>query len=453
MGKKIKVLVIGLILTMMTAGTVFAGTTGEEQEGNSLDLLLKSGDTMEQFEQAIRQISPEITVSWIPEIACIHLDLPASVDKEELISHESIRPFISAKGNLPDISAPQNPLNSIDLNNVSIDAAGDSRFRSQLTDEELFDAMAWHVDEITDHRMSLDIAKGDGARIALIDSGVDTEHPILKGKINMEDSCSYVTDEAGIADHYGHGTGVAGILAQVAPQAEITVYKVIGEETGDSDWTIRAVIQAANDGNHIINMSLGTYKCEDVESELLTIEAFQRAIAYAETKNCIVVASAGNKSLDLDQYYETEHKRHLPGGIRQCITVSSVMENALASYSNFGSNIDLCAPGGDLVYVDGVLDLSKWIYCLYPTNKDNGLSSLNVPQGYSFSYGTSFAAPAVSAGLADILSYYIEKGQDVSMNQITEDMMRGTEDIGAVGKDVYFGAGEVHLYQSLHMLK
>ncbi|KAI4452138.1 hypothetical protein C823_006720 [Eubacterium plexicaudatum ASF492] len=451
MGKKIKVLVIGLILTMMTASTVFADTTREEHEGNGLDLLLKSGDTMEQVEQAISQISPDITLSWIPEIACIHLELPASVDKEEIISHERIRPFISAKGNLPDISAPLNPLNSIDLNNVA--AVGDSRFRSQMTDEELFDAMAWHVDEITDHRMSLDIAKGDGARIALIDSGVDVEHPILKGKINMEDSCSYVSDEVGIADYHGHGTGVAGILTQVAPQAEITVYKVIGEETGESDWTIRAVIQAANDGNHIINMSLGTYKCEDVESELLTIEAFQRAIEYAQTKNCIVVASAGNKSLDLDQYYETEHKKHLPGGVEQCITVSSVMENALASYSNFGMNIDLCAPGGDLVYVDGALDLSKWIYCLYPTNKDNGLSSLDVPQGYSFSYGTSFAAPAVSAGLADILSYYIEKGQDVSMNQIMEDMMRGAEDIGAVGKDIYFGVGEVQLYQSLHTLK
>lgn len=451
MGKKLKVLVIGLILTMMTASTVFADTTREEHEGNGLDLLLKSGDTMEQVEQAISQISPDITLSWIPEIACIHLELPASVDKEEIISHERIRPFISAKGNLPDISAPLNPLNSIDLNNVA--AVGDSRFRSQMTDEELFDAMAWHVDEITDHRMSLDIAKGDGARIALIDSGVDVEHPILKGKINMEDSCSYVSDEVGIADYHGHGTGVAGILTQVAPQAEITVYKVIGEETGESDWTIRAVIQAANDGNHIINMSLGTYKCEDVESELLTIEAFQRAIEYAQTKNCIVVASAGNKSLDLDQYYETEHKKHLPGGVEQCITVSSVMENALASYSNFGMNIDLCAPGGDLVYVDGALDLSKWIYCLYPTNKDNGLSSLDVPQGYSFSYGTSFAAPAVSAGLADILSYYIEKGQDVSMNQIMEDMMRGAEDIGAVGKDIYFGVGEVQLYQSLHTLK
>lgn len=451
MGKKLKVLVIGLILTMMTASTVFADTTREEHEGNGLDLLLKSGDTMEQVEQAISQISPDITLSWIPEIACIHLELPASVDKEEIISHERIRPFISAKGNLPDISAPLNPLNSIDLNNVT--AVGDSRFRSQMTDEELFDAMAWHVDEITDHRMSLDIAKGDGARIALIDSGVDVEHPILKGKINMEDSCSYVSDEVGIADYHGHGTGVAGILTQVAPQAEITVYKVIGEETGESDWTIRAVIQAANDGNHIINMSLGTYKCEDVESELLTIEAFQRAIEYAQTKNCIVVASAGNKSLDLDQYYETEHKKHLPGGVEQCITVSSVMENALASYSNFGMNIDLCAPGGDLVYVDGALDLSKWIYCLYPTNKDNGLSSLDVPQGYSFSYGTSFAAPAVSAGLADIVSYYIEKGQDVSMNQIMEDMMRGAEDIGAVGKDIYFGVGEVQLYQSLHTLK
>ena len=53
------------------------------------------------------------------------------------------------------------------------------------------------------------------------------------------------------------------------------VYKVIGANTGDSAWTIEAIIQAAKDQCNVVNMSLGTYKCEDVESELLTIEAFE----------------------------------------------------------------------------------------------------------------------------------------------------------------------------------
>lgn len=161
------------------------------------------------------------------------------------------------------------------------------------------------------------------------------------------------------------------MIAQIAPESVITVYKVIGEETGESDWTISAIIQAANNGNDIINMSLGTYKCDDVESELLTIEAYERAVQYAEEKECLVVASAGNKALDLDQYYEKEGIKHLPGGIEATITISSVHKNSLATYSNFGSNIDFSAPGGDLVYVDGLLDLNQWIYILYPIHITN----------------------------------------------------------------------------------
>lgn len=430
------------------AKTQFDSRSDEE---SNLDLILNSAYTIDQFEKVVNHISPDIVLSSIPEVELIHVELPASMDKESFLNHVDIQPFIYAQGKMPDISAPQNPLSNVNINDANFSTY--SRTRSQMTDEEMFDAMAWHVDEITNNRLSLDIAKGTGIKIAVIDSGVDTEHPILNGKINGEYSRSYVTDETGIGDNNGHGTGVAGIIAQVAPEAEMTVYKVIGSETGESEWTISAVVQAANDGNHIINMSLGTYKCEDVESELLTIEAFKRAIDYAQTKNCLVVASAGNKALNLDQYYETNHIRHLPGGLEQSMTVSSVNESSLASYSNYGTNIDLCAPGGDLAYVDGMLDLSKWIYCLYPTKMDNGLSSLGVPQGYSFGYGTSFAAPAVSAGLADILSYYVEKGQNITIDQITDDMLNGVEDIGAVGKDMYFGVGKINLYNSLNALE
>lgn len=421
--------------------------TGENEE-NSLDLILNTGYTIEEFERVVSSISTEIKLSSISEIELVHLVLPASMDKESFLNHDEIRPFIYAQGELPDISIPQEPINNFNLNESSLPEY--SQYRSQMTDEEMFDAMAWHVDEITNNRMSLNIAQGNGTKIAVIDSGVDTEHPILAGKINSSDSRSYVTEEVGIGDSNGHGTGVAGIIAQVAPGAEMTIYKVIGAETGNSEWTISAVIQAANDGNNIINMSLGTYKCEDVESELLTIEAFERAIEYAETQDCLVVASAGNKTLNLDQYYETEHIKHLPGGIEGAITVSAINETSLASYSNFGSNIDFCAPGGDMVYVDGMLDLGQWIYCIYPTNMDNGLSSLGVPQGYSFNCGTSLAAPEVTAGLADILSYYLENEQDVSINQIVQDMMDGVDDIGAVGKDTFFGFGAIDIYNSLN---
>lgn len=467
MVKRIKVVAAIIMLTIMMGNEAFANDllkesedipevyngvngTNEEKE-DSFEVLLDKQYSIEQFEQTVTNLYPGVVLSAVEEIMLIHIELPESVEKEEFLNNKEIREFIYAQGELPDISIPLNPLGTVSLNKLNVDVL--KNLRARMTDEEMFDAMAWHVDEITNNRKSLDITKGKGVKIALIDSGVDISHPVLAGKINMQDSYSYVTNEPSIRDDNGHGTGVAGVIAQIAPESVITVYKVIGEETGESDWTISAIIQAANNGNDIINMSLGTYKCDDVESELLTIEAYERAVQYAEEKECLVVASAGNKALDLDQYYENEGIKHLPGGIEATITISSVHKNSLATYSNFGSNIDFSAPGGDLAYVDGLLDLNQWIYILYPTTLDNGLSSLGVPQGYTFNCGTSLSAPAVTAGIADLLSYSLENKQDLNMKEIVEVLIEGANDIGTPGKDNCFGYGVANIYNSIVGMK
>lgn len=467
MVKRIKVVAAIIMLTIMIGNEAFAndllkesedipevynGVNGtNEEKKDSFEVLLDKQYSIEQFEQTVTNLYPGVVLSAVEEIMLIHIELPESVEKEEFLNNKEIREFIYAQGELPDISIPLNPLGTVSLNKLNVDVL--KKLRARMTDEEMFDAMAWHVDEITNNRKSLDITKGKGVKIALIDSGVDISHPVLAGKINMQDSYSYVTNEPSIRDDNGHGTGVAGVIAQIAPESVITVYKVIGEETGESDWTISAIIQAANNGNDIINMSLGTYKCDDVESELLTIEAYERAVQYAEEKECLVVASAGNKALDLDQYYENEGIKHLPGGIEATITISSVHKNSLATYSNFGSNIDFSAPGGDLVYVDGLLDLNQWIYILYPTTLDNGLSSLGVPQGYTFNCGTSLSAPAVTAGIADLLSYSLENKQDLNMKEIVEVLIEGANDIGTPGKDNCFGYGVANIYNSIVGMK
>lgn len=428
-----------------------ARTVSSENNRVVVDVILNEGYTVEQFEEIINEYYPEIAMSSTPEIQLIHLMLPTDMGVDSFLGDEKVQPYIYIKGELPDISVPQNPLGSVELSKTNFSDYNQARMR--MTEEELFDTMAWHVDEVTNDRISLDISTGEGAKVGIIDSGVDAEHPILSGKINTSISRSYVEGESCLQDNNGHGTGVAGIVAQIAPEAEMIVYKVIGANTGDSAWTIEAIIQAAKDQCNVVNMSLGTYKCEDVESELLTIEAFERAIEYAETQECVVVASAGNKALDLDQYYQTEHIIHLPGGIESAVTVSSKHKTSLASYSNFGSDIDLCASGGDLTYTEeGMLDLSQWIYCLYPTNMDNGLEALGVPQGYSFNCGTSLAAPIVSASYADVWSYYLKNEREVSMEYVLKDIINGVDDLGLAGEDTYLGVGAVNLYKSLSNL-
>lgn len=417
----------------------------QEQE---FDLLLVEGVTVEQFEQASYCLSEDISISAIPEIGLIHIVLPHSIQKDVFLSDETIQSYVYIQGEMPDIQLPQEPVGTVDLDNVNLGNTGRSLY-SEITDEELFDLMAWHVDEVTDSRASLEISKGAGSRIALIDSGIDVNHPILEGKINVANSLSYVEGESSIQDTNGHGTSVAGIIAQIAPAAEMTAYRVIGDKDGNSEWTIEALLQAVEDGNDIINMSLGTYKCKDIDSEMLTIASFDRAVQYAEYKDVVVVSSAGNKALNLDQYYETEHIKHLPGGLNGVVTISSSYEETLASYSNYGSNVDYCAPGGDTTYTDdGLVDISRWVYCLYPTNKDNGLASLGVPQGYSLSCGTSLAAPQVTAALADILAV----APTSSTDELVEYLHNGTKDLGESGYDIQFGNGKIDIESSLKIM-
>lgn len=84
----------------------------------------------------------------------IHIELPESVEKEEFLNNKEIREFIYAQGELPDISIPLNPLGTVSLNKLNVDVP--KKLRARMTDEEMFDAMAWHVDEITNNRKSLE---------------------------------------------------------------------------------------------------------------------------------------------------------------------------------------------------------------------------------------------------------------------------------------------------------
>lgn len=163
----------------------------------------------------------------------------------------------------------------------------------------------------------------------------------------------------------------------------------------------------------------------------------------------IVIASAGNLGLNLDEYYKLEKIKHLPGGINGVNSVSAVLGQKLTSYSNYGSDIKYCAPGGDLVYIDGYLDLDSMIYCLYPTSLDNGLQVLGIPQGYTFSYGTSFSAPIVTAGSADVMSYYRANNIRVKSKDVTKALSKGAEDLGSKGKDKYYGDGQINIFNSL----
>ena len=418
-----------------------------ENKEETMDILLKENADIDKVTEEIAKQDEKIQIEVYEEINLLHLVYPESVDMEEIVQDESIRGEIAVTGELPALEDPKDDLREVDASDITPES-------EEMTDEgndeyDLFDLLAWHLDEVTEDRKSLEYATGRGVRVALIDSGVDTSHPILAGKLDLERGKSYVDDDDSLTDYHCHGTETAGIIAQIAPDAKITPYKVMNATDGESRWTLAAIVDAVNDGNDVINLSLGTYKCMDDSEERILVAAYKRAIRYALNNDVAVFASSGNKGIDLDQNYETNKVLHLPGEIKGVNTISSVWKDAEASYSNYGSCVEFCAPGGDLVYTDGLLDLTAFIYVTYPTYMDNGLTAIGVPQGYSISYGTSLSSAIATACFADIYSYGKEKHSYFRIDDALDLMTAGSKDLGDEGKDVHYGNGEINILKAI----
>ena len=419
----------------------------EAAEEKTLDLLLKEDADIEQVRKDILEKNENIQIQVYEDINLVHLIYPETFRVEEIVQDEGIQEKIELKGELPKLEETKLLLEENMISNITLESENLSR--KSNVGINLFNMLAWHVNEVTENGQSLKLARGKGVSIALIDSGVDTTHPVLAGKINVKNGKSYVTGDDTITDRNSHGTATAGIIAQIAPDAIITPYKVMGAKDGESLWTIAAILDAVNDGNDVINLSLGTYKRLDDSDERILINAFKRAIKYAENNNVEVFASSGNKSINLDQNYETNKEMHLPGEIKGVNTISAIWNHSGVSYSNYGSCVDFCAPGGELVFQNGLLDLTACIFIACPTYIDNGLVEAGIPQGYTFSYGTSLSSAVATACFADVYSYGKENYRYFQKDDAIKILTASSEDLGDVGKDIYYGNGEINIYNAI----
>ncbi|MDA1764034.1 S8 family serine peptidase [Bacillus thuringiensis] len=332
----------------------------------------------------------------------------------------------------------------------------------------------WQIAKVTDNYKSHEITLGEkNVNIALVDSGVDYNHPELKNSIKYLEGKSYVPSEPDLLDQNGHGTQVAGIIAAhdklkgIVPNITITPYKVIGKKDGESVWTIQAIIDAANNGADVINLSLGTYKAINLDDENAIIKAYERAIQYAKEKNSIVVASAGNEGINLDKPFEKVddekgvlYKIHVPGGLSNVLTVSGTDKNdEFVNYSNFGPEVDFSAPSGSYgTIIDNQFkfDPSYLIGTTYPTYLEPTMldAQLNTPKGYTLNLGTSLSAPSVSGTLGAIISRYYELHSTKPSADITIKYLKdGATDLGATGKDDQYGYGLVNSYKSTSSVK
>lgn len=250
--------------------------------------------------------------------------------------------------------------------------------------------------------------------IAIIDTGVDLVHPDLASK--LVPGYDFVNDDSVPQDDNGHGSHVAGIAAAssnndtgisgVSWGARIMPVKVLNASaSGTFADAAAGIIWAADNGAHIINLSLGGSSHSQI---------FQDAIDYAYGKGVMLIASSGNAGSGFILY---------PARFPNVMAVGATdSNNVLAGFSNYGPELDVVAPGVNI----------------YST----GLGA------YYYNSGTSMAAPFVS-GLASILRGMPGSGSPANLAWTIKSTAL---DLGVLGNDIYYGDGLIQMDTAIQLL-
>ncbi len=267
-----------------------------------------------------------------------------------------------------------------------------------------------------------DTTTGEGkpVTVAVIDTGIDLQHPDLQDHVVPGLDMIAKTDKG--RDGNGHGTHVAGIVGAVANNgkgiagmnwgARLMPIRVMGADGSGADVDIADGIRwAADHGAQVLNMSLGGY--QDGES-------IREAVAYAVNKGCLVVAAMGN-----DNSGEPAYPAALPGVLAVGATGQ---QDQRASFSNTGSWMGLSAPG-------------VGIFSTLPTYA----TKIPHKRPYGPLSGTSMAAPLV-AGLASLVW---SRHPEWSAKQVAQRLEQTADDLGTAGKDDQFGAGRINAQKAL----
>ncbi|MGR5978801.1 S8 family serine peptidase [Bacillus cereus] len=470
---------LGTIIVILTTIFLFTFTFNKSSNAESEKdqiFVFTDSNASEEVNQFLKKQYPNVKRTVIPEISMVKLE--DSNNDEQLIKasndiKEKYHNKIETTG--PEskiIDSKENTLNSIVPKNEIIPTiVPDIEEKANL-----YQVLGWDIKKITGDGKSFKRQKGNhNVKIAIIDSGIDFNHPDLKENI-ISKGKSFVPNVDNMDDHMGHGTMAAGSIAAngkmlgVGPELGIIPYKVMDnwQDGAESTWVTQAIIAATKDGVDVINLSLGTYKSLENPEDRVVVEAYERAVKYAHKHGVIVVASAGNESLDNNNPTLIAEKRgfsgdkqvHLPGGgLSSLITVSATDKNdLLASYSNYGG-VTVAAPAGDYGpdwATQQKLDPFSMTLTTYPTNLPQPPISkaLNLPEGYVLMSGTSVAAPKVSGVVGVLIAEQQKKGhKSLKLAQLKNIFKKSSTDLGVPGKDPEYGYGLINVNKALELIK
>lgn len=202
-------------------------------------------------------------------------------------------------------------------------------------------------------RQWLDTGRGRGIKVAVLDSGIEANHPALNG-LQLEDDLAVIDDGLHLRvipsegnDAYGHGTAVAGIIRQLAPEAKLGSFRVLGQQLRSRSLIIREAARVAIDrGYHILNCSFG---CSREDHVLL----YKDWIDEAYLRGRHIVAACNGQDFSKPEW---------PGHFPTVITVNfnrlepeqfSFRSGQLVEFAARGEDIDVAWSGGTHKRVTG----------------------------------------------------------------------------------------------------
>ncbi|MFN8608055.1 MAG: S8 family serine peptidase [Vulcanimicrobiota bacterium] len=295
-------------------------------------------------------------------------------------------------------------------------AEPDYKLPPVLIPNDTYYAQQWHLPKVS-APAAWDLARGKNTvTVAVCDTGVLATHPDLSS--SLLPGFNAVDGTTNTSPIHPHGTMVSGCIsaignnsqgvAGVAFGVKILPVRVSNDATGSAYLSDMAngVRWAADHGARVINLSYGG-------AQYATID---QAAQYARGKNALLFMAAGNDGLDISTSYPDYGSFVLVG--------ASNPSDGRSSFSNYGTAIDLVAPGESIV----------------TTTLNNGYASVA---------GTSFASPITAAGAALMLS----ANPNLTVSQLETLLMAACDDIGAAGEDKVFGKGRLNVLNAVRRVQ
>ncbi|MDQ3646880.1 MAG: S8 family serine peptidase [Actinomycetota bacterium] len=326
------------------------------------------------------------------------------------------------------------------------------------------------------------LATGKGAIIAIVDTGVDLDHPDLVRKLIIRDDADLIDPDGclengcvnnGPDDPHGHGTAMAGIaaastnngvgIAGAAPAARLLPVRVRYANDASLELIPDGIIYAADHGADVINVSLAIEALPKAVEDQLPVDPFDRylrelnrAVDHAWEKGAIVIASAGNGFPNTG----TAGGPPFGGGKPVCggpgfnpkvICVGAIDNtNTHAFYSDYDAlretNYIVGPSGRDVSNSPLPSEFSpcaERIAATWPTGTDRACPG-DLPPGYGFVSGTS-SPTALTSGVAALL---VQQG--LTNDQILQRILSSAEDLGLPGWDPVYGYGKLDAFAAVN---